>query len=95
MVTNHIAGQARWNTAYVRNGELRKEKEFFFSRLIPLGSPFLGGSDTKGSACNARDPGSISGLGRSPGEENGLEKTMDREALGIQSTLQSRTQLSN
>ena len=94
MVTNHIAGQARWNTAYVRNGELRKEKEFFFPRLIPPGgSP--DGSDTKGSACNARDPGSISGLGRSPGEENGLEKTMDREALGLQSTLQSRTQLSN
>ena len=87
MVTNHIAGQARWNTAYVRNGELRIEKEFFFSRLVPLGG-FPDGSDTKGSACNARDAGSISGLGRSPGEENGLKKSVDREVLGLQSTLQ-------
>ena len=30
-----------------------------------------GGSDGKGSACNAGDPGSIPGLGRSPGEGNG------------------------
>ena len=29
---------------------------------------FLGGSDSKESTCNARDPGSIPGLGRSPGE---------------------------
>ena len=29
------------------------------------------GSDGKESTCNARDPGSIPGLGRSPGEENG------------------------
>ena len=29
------------------------------------------GSDGKASACNAGDPGSIPGLGRSPGEENG------------------------
>ena len=32
---------------------------------------FPGGSDGKESACNARDPGSIPGRGRSPGEENG------------------------
>ena len=32
---------------------------------------FPGGSDSKASACNAGDPGSIPGLGRSPGEENG------------------------
>ena len=30
-----------------------------------------GGSDGKESACYAGDPGSISGLGRSPGKENG------------------------
>ena len=46
-----------------------------------------GGSDGKGSACNAGDPGSIPGLGRSPGEGNGnplqnscLENPMDRGA---------------
>ena len=32
---------------------------------------FLGGSDGKEPACSAGDPGSIPGLGRSPGEENG------------------------
>ena len=32
---------------------------------------FPGGSDGKVSACNAADPGSIPGLGKSPGEENG------------------------
>ena len=46
---------------------------------------FPGGSGGKESACNAGDPGSIPGLGRSPGEENGnplqyfcLENSMDR-----------------
>ena len=33
---------------------------------------FPGGSDGKESACNAGDLGSIPGLGRSPGEVNGL-----------------------
>ena len=32
---------------------------------------FLGGSDGKDSSCNAGDPNSIPGLGRSPGEGNG------------------------
>ena len=32
---------------------------------------FPGSSDGKASACNAGDPGSIPGLGRSPGEGNG------------------------
>ena len=32
---------------------------------------FPGGSDGKASACNVGDPGSIPGLGRSPGEGNG------------------------
>ena len=32
---------------------------------------FPDGSDGKASACNAGDPGSIPGLGRSPGEGNG------------------------
>ena len=48
---------------------------------------FSGGSHGKASDCNAADPGSIPGLGRSPGEGNGnplqyscLENPMDREA---------------
>ena len=49
--------------------------------------PFLGGEDSKESACNAGDPGSIPGLGRFPGEGNGnplqyscLENSKDRGA---------------
>ena len=45
------------------------------------------GSDSKESAYNAGDPGSIPGLGNTPGEGNGnslqysfLENNMDREA---------------
>ena len=33
---------------------------------------FPGGSDGKASACNAGDPGSIPGSGRSSGEGNGI-----------------------
>ena len=46
---------------------------------------FPGGSDSKESACNAGDPGSIPGLGRSPGEGTGnplqyscLQNPLDR-----------------
>ena len=48
---------------------------------------FPGGSDSKASAYNAGDPGSIPGSGRSSGEGNGnlfqyssLENPMDGEA---------------
>ena len=48
---------------------------------------FPGGSDGKESACNAGDPGSVAGSGRSPGEEIGnplkhscLENPVDRGA---------------
>ena len=48
---------------------------------------FPGGSDGKVSVYSARDPGSIPGLGRSPGEANGnplqyscLGSPMDRGA---------------
>ena len=58
-----------------------------FSRL---GHPF--DSDNKESACNAGDPGSVPGLGRSLGEGNGnpvqyscLQTSMDRELGGLQS----------
>ena len=37
--------------------------------MVTMGFP--GGSDSKESACNARDPGSVPDSGRSPGEENG------------------------
>ena len=37
--------------------------------LVSVGSP--GDTDGKESPCNAGDPGSIPGLGRSPGERHG------------------------
>ena len=40
---------------------------FFFECL-----GFPGGSDSKESACNVGNPGSIPGSGRSPGEGNGI-----------------------
>ena len=48
---------------------------FFFNWLsnIPLyiwATNFTGGSDGKAAVCNVGDPGSIPGLGRSPGEGN-------------------------
>ena len=58
----------------------------------------------KESACNAGDPGSIPGLGRSPGEGNGnplqcscLENSMDRGAwrAAVHRITKSRTRLSN
>ena len=45
-------------------------KHFNFS-MLNMAQGFLGGSNGKESACNAGDPGSIPGSGRSPGEENG------------------------
>ena len=58
-----------------------------------------GGSVGKESACNARDLGSIPGLGRSPGEGNsyllqysGLENSMNCKVHGV---TKSQTQLSS
>ena len=55
--------------------------------LFHLSTGFPGGSEVKASASNAGGPGSIPGLGRSPGEGNGnplqyscLENPMDRGA---------------
>ena len=54
---------------------------------IHIKGVFPGDSDGKEYACNAGDLGSMSGLGRSPGEGNGnplqyscLEKSMDEGA---------------
>ena len=55
--------------------------------IPPLGFP--GGSAGKESSCNVGDLGSLSGLGRSPGEENGyplqysgLKKSMRSQRVG-------------
>jgi len=46
---------------------------------------FPGGSDGKELACNAGHPGSISGLGRSPGEGNGKPVFLPAEFHGQRS----------
>ena len=65
---------------------------------------FPGGSDDKESTCNAGDPGSIPGLGRSIGEKNSnpfqyscLENSMDRGAwqATVYGVAKSRTQQSD
>jgi len=65
---------------------------------------FPAASDSKESACNAGDPGSIPGLGRSPGEEDGnplqyscLGNSMDRGAwwATVYGIAKSQTQLSD
>ena len=65
---------------------------------------FPGGLDGKEFACNSGDPGSIPGLGSSPGEGNGntlqyscLENSMDRRAwwATVIGTPKSWTRLSN
>ena len=62
------------------------------------------GSDGKESACNAGDPDSVPGLGRSPGEGNGnslqhpcLKNSMDRGTwqATVYGVAKSRTQLSD
>ena len=65
---------------------------------------FPGGSDSKESICKAGDPGSILGLGRSPGEGNGyplqysfLENPIDRGSwwATVHGVTKSQTQLSD
>ena len=70
------------------NSESRRKSPDLFVKFQPwMTTGFPGGSDSKASACNVWDPGSIPGSGRSPGEGNGnplqyscLENPMDREA---------------
>ena len=73
------------------------------SLILPV-SILLSESDSKESACNAGDPGSTPGLGRSPGEGNGnplqyscLENPMDREAwqATVHGVAKSRTRITN
>ena len=49
----------------------KKNTRTKFWESLNISLSFPGGSDGKASACNTGDPGSIPGLGRSPGEGNG------------------------
>ena len=68
--------------------------------IVAIIQGFPGGSDSKESACNMGDLGSILVLGRSPGERNvyplqysGLENSM--ESHGVHRVAKSQTQLSS
>ena len=81
------------------------DQEDGYKVMLFITKVFLGGSEVKASACNARDLGLIPGLGRSPGEGNGnplqysscLENPMDRGAwwAAVHGVTKSRTQLSD
>ena len=71
---------------------------------IPVFMGFPGGSDGKASTCNPGDPGSIPGLGTSPGGGHGnplqyacLENSIDRGAwwATVHGVAKSWTRLSN
>ena len=71
-----------------------------FAARHPLQGGFLGGSDSKESACNAGSSGLIPGWGRSPGGGNGhplqdscLENPRDGEPGGLQSVGSQRIRL--
>ena len=74
----------------------------FFLQFFKNVKVFFGGWDSRETTCNAGDPGSIPGSGRSPGEGNGyplqcscLEYSMDRGAwqATVQGVTKSRAQL--
>ena len=74
-------------------GGFRVEGTFFLLVALTICTLVSGlpvGSDGKEYACNVGDPGSVPGLGRSPGEGNGnplqyscLENSMDRRAWWV------------
>ena len=63
MTTGKTIALTRWTF-------VGKVMSLLFNMLSRLVMGFPGGSDGKASARNAGDPGSIPGLGRSPGEGN-------------------------
>ena len=96
-----------WNSVsftylFIWNFSLSGAKNCIYTLLSDVSFP--GGSDGKVSACNVGDPGSIPGLGRSPGEGNGnllqyscLENSMDWGAwwATVHVVIKSQTWLSD
>ena len=78
---------AQPNIRFSRLQERFQPNHTLFSRLVVGAQSLSSCSDGKESACNVRDPGSVSGSGRSPGEGTGyslqdscLDNPMDRGA---------------
>ena len=112
---DYILFSQRWRSS-IQSAKTRLEADFgsdhefciakFRLKLKKVGKTtgFHGGSDGKASACNSGDPGSIPGLGRSPGEGNGnplqyscLKSSMNRGAwwATFHGVTKSRIQLSD
>ena len=79
-----LAWRIPWSVVH---GIAKSRKRLTFTSLQYENTGFPGGSDSKESAYNAGDLGSIPGWGRSPGEGNGnplqyscLENSTDRGA---------------
>ena len=77
-----------------RDGQDTRESGGHFKRCAIHGAGFPDSSAGKESACNAGDPGLISGSGRSPGEGigyplqfSGLENSMDCIVHGVAKSL--------
>ena len=89
------------NKVYNLESKMFDQICMFKVTIHPVGFP--GSSDGKESTCNAEDPGSIPGLGRSPGEGQGNPLTlawripMDRGAwqATIHGVAKSQTRLSD
>ena len=71
--------QLNWtdlSTYLVKNLKQHPARVFYYILDLPFLLDFPGGSDGKASVYDAGDPGSIPGLGRSPGEGNGNPLTL-------------------
>ena len=91
------------HTAPVRSNPIYRRSLRGIDPISPGPKGFPSGSDSKESACNAGDLGSVPGSGRSPGERNGnplqyscLKNPMDRGAwwATVYGVAKSWTQLS-
>ena len=70
----HLSAQKTFRDFTIERNKpnsLTQNSTSFLLSPINLCKSFPGGSDGKASACNAGDPGSIPGLGQSPGEGKG------------------------
>ena len=66
---------------YLRHSSAIFQQQPIISISFHLGFP--GGSDIKESACNAGNPSSTPGLGRSPGEGNGCSLQLPEDFHGL------------
>ena len=93
-----------WTSFSFRSPQCIKQSSLYCRACSHFLGGFPGDLDGKETACNAEDPGSVPGLGRSPGEGNGylhlyscLQNFMDRGAsqAAIHGMGKSQTGLSN